>query len=313
MKIPIRLPPRIGRPVDVVGFGENSIDLVAVVPRHPDRNSKVAVRDWQELPGGQIASAMAACARLGCRTRYVGRFGNDARGDVGLQSLEREGVDTAFSQRVPGVASRACVILVDERNGERTVVFHRDPRLALPPAALPADAIRDGRVLLVDATDLAAATRAADIARESGIPVIADVDTVVPGIDALLSGVDIVIAAEAFPAAFIGVGDTGAALNALAAALPRAAVVCVTLGKEGSLARCDDREVRTPGFTVECLDSTGAGDVFRAGFVAAWVRGGDTAELEDVLRYANAAAALSCRGLGARSAPFASDVERILA
>jgi sulfofructose kinase len=91
-----------------------------------------------------------------------------------------------------------------------------------------------------------------------------------------------------------------------------APLVCVTLGSKGSLARCGGREIRTPGFDVQCVDTTGAGDVFRGGFAAACLRYPD-AGLEDVLAYANAAAALNCRALGARGAlPCADEVEHLL-
>src|SRR5207244_2439584 len=91
-----------------------------------------------------------------------------------------------------------------------------------------------------------------------------------------------------------------------------AALVCVTLGAQGSLARCGGREIRTPPFSVDCVDRTGAGDVFRGAFAAGCLRTPD-GNIEDVLAYANAAAALNCRALGAQGAlPGAGEVERLL-
>ena len=91
-----------------------------------------------------------------------------------------------------------------------------------------------------------------------------------------------------------------------------APLVCMTLGEEGSLARVAGREIRTPAFAVDCVDSTGAGDAFRGGFAAACLLSPD-ADLEDVLRYANAVAALNCRALGARGGlPTADEVNRLL-
>jgi sugar/nucleoside kinase (ribokinase family) len=88
--------------------------------------------------------------------------------------------------------------------------------------------------------------------------------------------------------------------------------VCVTLRGSGSLTGCSGREIRTPPFKVDCIDSTGAGDVFRDAFAAgclAMPRG----DLEEVLRFANAAAALNCRALGSRGAlPTAGEVERLV-
>src|SRR5262249_20109140 len=124
---------------------------------------------------------------------------------------------------------------------------------------------------------------------------------------------DIIIAAEDFPRAMTRIDDTSKALAALARRFPRAAVVCVTLGDRGSLARCEGVEIQTPGFAVDCVDSTGAGDIFRAGFLARWIQQGEAAELEDVLRYANAAAALNCRAIGARGAiPTPREVDDLL-
>jgi sugar/nucleoside kinase (ribokinase family) len=88
--------------------------------------------------------------------------------------------------------------------------------------------------------------------------------------------------------------------------------VCVTLGAAGSLAWCNGREIRTPGRPVDCVDSTGAGDVFRGAFASACLRMPD-GDIEDVLNFANAAAALNCRVLGARGAlPTPAEVEALL-
>ena len=118
--------------------------------------------------------------------------------------------------------------------------------------------------------------------------------------------------AEAFPAAYTGVPALGEALARLQADCG-APVVCVTLGEEGSLARVDGHEVRTPAFRVPVVDSTGAGDVFRAGFVAAWLHGGPGIDAEEAFRWANAVAAMKCRGLGARTAtPTLPELRRFL-
>jgi sulfofructose kinase len=108
-----------------------------------------------------------------------------------------------------------------------------------------------------------------------------------------------------------GYEDLGRALEAIGREF-KAPLVCVTLGREGSLTWAAGREIRTPAYPVDCVDSTGAGDVFRGAFAAACLRCPD-AHLEDVLRYANAVAALNCRALGARGAiPRPDEVEQLL-
>ncbi len=313
VRIPLRLPPWGARPFDVVGLGENSVDSLLVTDRYPERNTKQQIRRYLEQPGGQVATTMVACARLGLRSRYVGRVGDDRYGDVGLESLHEAGVDTTAVQIVAGAGSRVAFVLVDASAGTRTVLWSRDDRLTMLPAEVPVDAIRSGRVLHVDVSDPASSEMAARAAQEAGIPTSIDIDRVGPWTESLLGCIDVIIAAESFPTAFTGYMPVGRALAELAGAFPRA-VVCVTLGEEGSLARCLGLEIRTPAFPVHAIDSTGAGDVFRAGFIAGWLKGGDQATLEEVLRYANATAALKCRGLGARAAiPRAAEVDALLA
>ncbi len=311
MRIPFDVPAADTRRFDVVGLGLNSIDLLAVVAEHPAPDTKQRLQRFARLPGGQTATAMVTCARLGWRARYIGTFGDDDLGGLARESLEQEGVDISASRTVAGASNQFAVILVDASTGARTILWDRHPGLTMTPSTVPGDAVVSGRLLLVDCHETAAATDAARQARAAGIPTIIDVEKVRPGTDLLLRQIDAIIAAETFPATLTGHDDPGRALEAMAREY--GALVCVTLGREGSLARCSGREIRTPAFPVNCVDSTGAGDAFRGGFLAAclrWPRG----DIEDVLRYANAVAALDCRVLGARGGlPRPAEVDALLA
>jgi sugar/nucleoside kinase (ribokinase family) len=311
VRLPLTLP--TNRRTDVLSVGLNSIDLLAEVDGFPSPDSKARLLGLSERPGGQAASAAVALARLGLRVAYVGRFGDDRYGALGLESLRAEGIEAGDALTVAGATSQFAVILVDRRTGTRTVLWHRDAGLSMQPSDIPARAIADTRVLHVDCHETATVTHAAEEARRVGTRTVIDVERVRPGIDRLLRAIDIVIAANGFPAEYTGCPAPGAALAALQAS-SGAAVVCVTLGEEGSLCRVGGHEIRTPAFRVPVVDSTGAGDVFRAGFIAAWVHGGDATQVEDALRWANAVAALKCRGLGARTtAPTLAELHDFLA
>jgi sugar/nucleoside kinase (ribokinase family) len=295
-----------------VGFGLNSVDLLAVLDTFPRQNGKQPIKAFARLPGGQAATAMVACARQGWRTRYVGRFGGDEHGRLGMESLRLEGVDLTGSTVVPEATNQFAVILVDASTGDRTVLWHRDARLRRTPADVPEEAVTAGRVLLVDCHETEAATAAARSARAAGLPTVIDVEKVRPGIEDLLSVIDVIIAAQEFPSQLTGEVDLGRALAVMANQFG-AALVCVTLGASGSLALVQGREIRTPGFKVEAVDSTGAGDVFRGGFIAGWLAAPE-GDVEHILRVANATAALKCRALGARTAiPGRAEVESLLA
>jgi sulfofructose kinase len=310
VRLPLSIPPRDSAPFDVVTLGLNSIDLVARVADYPARNSKQPLQQFSRLPGGQMATAAAVCARLGWRARYIGSFGDDELGRMGRESLETEGVDVSAAWTVEGATNQFAVVLVDG-SGDRTVLWHRHPRLAIDPARVPRGAVVSGRVLIVDCHDTAAATQAAHFARDAGMPTVVDVEKVRPGIESLLRQIDAILAAQEFPSAHTGYEEPGRAIAALAREYG-AAIVSVTLGEECSLTWCGGREIRTPGFRVSCVDSTGAGDAFRGGFAAGCLRM-PAGPVEDVLAYANAVAALNCRGLGARGGmPTPGEVEALL-
>jgi len=191
-------------------------------------------------------------------------------------------------------------------------LWDRHPALTFDPQDVPRAAVTAGRMLVVDCHETAAATQAARYARDAGVPTIIDVEKVRPAIGDLLQQLDVLIAAQDFPSALTGYEEIGRALEALATEFPSARLVCATLGEEGSLARCDGREIRTPAFKVDCVDSTGAGDAFRGAFAAGCLLMPDV-EVEDLLTYANAVSALNCRALGARGGlPTRAEVEELL-
>jgi sulfofructose kinase len=301
MRLPIL--PSLGpeRTFDVIALGLNSLDMVAVVPHHPSPGGKTRIERFATLPGGQSASAAVGCARLGWKTQYIGTFGDDDAARIGIESLERDQVDTSLVRRIPNATSHTSLVLVDVRSGDRTVIWYRDPRLAMSGEDVPVDAISKGRVLLVDDHEPLAATVAARAAREAGVRTVIDVEKLRPGTEELLQHIDVIIAAEHLPSELTGLPDLGAALREMARRFDPAHT-CATLGPKGSLSLVDGKEVRTPAFEVHVEDTTGAGDAFRAGFISGWLRAGSNPNVHDVLRYAHGVAALNCRGLGARDA-----------
>ncbi|MES1256465.1 MAG: PfkB family carbohydrate kinase, partial [Acidobacteriota bacterium] len=277
----------------------NSVDIVAVIDGYPAAGSKQQLDRFVRLPGGETATALVACARQGFRARYVGRFGDDEWGALSSDSLRDEGVDVANARAVAGAQNQFSLILVDRATGERTVLSRRDDHLAMSVGDVPMDVVRSGRMLLLDGYEPEPAAAAARAARLAGIPTVMDVEQVRPGTTEMLGHIDAIIAAEAFPAALTGYDDVGRALEAMADEF-RAPIVAVTLGADGSLARCGGHEFRTPAFPTTCVDTTGAGDAFRGGF-AAFCLAYPAGTVEEALAYANATAALNCRALGART------------
>jgi sulfofructose kinase len=169
--------------VDLVGVGLNATDTLIRVPRYPMLGSKVEFRSALVLPGGQVATAVAACAQWGLRTRYVGKVGDDSAADIHRAEFDRLGVETHLVT-APECASQQAVILVDDA-GERTVLWKRDNQLTLQPEELEPEWVTNACALHVDGHDTAAAAVAAGWARDAGVPVIADLDDLYPGVEPL--------------------------------------------------------------------------------------------------------------------------------
>ena len=183
--------------IDLVGVGLNAIDTLIPLPHYPALGSKVEFRSANILPGGQVASAVIACQQWGLRTRYVGKVGEDRLADIHRAEFAKAGVE-AHLFTAQGCASQQAFILVDD-TGERTVLWKRDNHLTLRPEELKQEWIVEARALHVDGHDTAAAIQAATWAKASGVPVIADLDEVYPGVQALLGSIDYLITSRDIP------------------------------------------------------------------------------------------------------------------
>jgi sulfofructose kinase len=280
--------------VDLVGVGLNATDTLISVPHHPERGSKVESASVSVLPGGQVASAVVACQQWGLQTRYVGKLGDDPAAALHCQEFARAGVEGQIVT-AQGCASHQSFILVDP-NGERTVIRRQDEKLLLRPDEIKREWISNARALLVDGCDTAAATTAAKWAREAHIPVIADFDDAYPGIEELMKNVDYLIVSRDFPQMVCGESDLKNSLPLLQRRFS-CRLTAATLGSDGVLAWDGKQFHHACAFQVPVVDTTGAGDIFHAGFLYALLQGWS---LPRQLDFACAAAALNCTANGAR-------------
>jgi sulfofructose kinase len=294
--------------VDLVGVGLNATDTLIPLPQHPARGSKVEFHSTSVLPGGQVATAVVACQQWGLQTRYVGKVGDDGAALIHRAEFARLGVE-AHLLAAPGCASQQAFILIDD-TGERTVLWKRDMRLTLRPEELQREWIVDSRALHVDGHDTAAAVVAAGWARAASIPVIADLDDLYPGVEALLKNIDYLITSRDIPGRLVGEPDLRRSLPALQNRYG-CRLAAATLGQEGVLAWDGRRFQYGPAFRVEAVDTTGAGDIFHAGFIYGLLQGWP---LTRQLDFACAAAALNCTAVGARGGLQSTEnIEKLIA
>jgi sulfofructose kinase len=276
--------------------GQNATDTLILLSHFPAYAGKVAFERELLSPGGQVASALVTCAKLGLRVKYIGTVGDDERGRIQLESLRETGInldDVEVRQNCP---NQTAYILIDQATGERTVLWQRNDCLRLDPESMTAEKIASARLLHIDAHDTATVAKAAQIAREHRIPVTVDVDTIYHGFDQVLPHVDYLVASSEFPVQWTNERDPFRALEMIQEEF-HIPVAAMTLGALGALARVDGRFIYSPAFVVNCADTTGAGDVFHGAFCYAVLQ---KMPMRETLEFSNAMAALNCTALGAR-------------
>lgn len=281
---------------DVVGVGLNATDTLLLVPHFPAYAGKVAFQEEMLSPGGQVASAMVTCARLGLRTKYIGTVGDDERGRIQMESLRTSGINLDDVQLRAGCANQSAYIIIDRATGERTVLWRRPEGLRISPQEITPEQITCARMLHIDGHDTTAVERAARIARQAGMPVTVDVDTIYHGFDRVLPYVDYLVASSDFPVQWTNESDPFKALELIQKEYDLR-VAAMTLGAHGALALADGEFIYSPAFVVNCVDTTGAGDVFHGAFCYAILQ---SMPLREALDFSNAMAAMNCMALGAR-------------
>jgi sulfofructose kinase len=270
------------------------------VPNYPNFNSKIELTNYHQLAGGEIASTMAGLRRLGMKTAYIGRFGDDSAGDFGLKTLRDEGVNIEFAEQIKDAITQVGFIIIDERNGERTVIWKRDEKLAYTPEEVSLDFVQKTKVFHATPHDAHACARLAETAKKNGAIISIDIDNLFEGVLEMIPLVDIFISSREFPEKLLGIKDERKALQEIKSRFG-CPIVGMTLGEGGSLILCGDKFIETKGYAVPngCKDTTGAGDAFRVGLLYGLLKG---ESVENTLEMANAVAALKCRQIGARTA-----------
>jgi sulfofructose kinase len=283
------------KPFDAVGFGLNSVDHLCIVPEYPHLDSKSEIVQYEQLPGGQVATAMLFLSRMGLKTKYIGKIGGDNLGHFCLKKLELEAIDISSIRIEESARNQFSIIIIDQQSGERTVLCQRDSRLDFKEPELNEDAICSGRILHLDGND-PASLRAASWCQKQEIPVSIDLDKVAPNCTALIEQIDFLIVSSSFPSEYTGISDPIESFYSLRRKFN--GFLAMTLGGNGAMAWVGDRCIQFPGLPVKAVDSTGAGDIFHGAFIYGLLQNWP---LNKIMAFANASAGLSCTHLGAQS------------
>lgn len=295
---------------NVICLGLAVWDQIFSLERLPSGGGKNFSKSFVEVGGGPAATAAATAARLGLKTKLWSRVGDDDIGRRIVADLQSYGVDTSGVRPFSGKNSGLAVVLLDDQ-GERMIVTPGDPGLDRDPSWLPLADTASAQVVLADARWPEGALKLFEVARAHGIPSILDAD-VTSETDAL-SGLVSVASHVVFSApglkALTGLDDLRPALRKARAMTN--GVVAVTAGAEGCHWILPDGTAgHCPAFSVDTVDTLGAGDVFHGAVAVALAEG---QSFPDAMRFASAAAALKCTRFGGRAGtPHRNELEEFL-
>ena len=292
----------------VTGLGQCSLDYLSLVDSYPENDTKKEVLEWHEQGGGPVATALVALSRLGVKCSFYGVVGDDEAGDKIRRSLTEEGVEVKGLVRRQGSSSQVAFIVVEETTAKRTILWKRPSGKPLQPDELHDDFLQDSGFLLIDGLMMEASLAAAKKAKELHIPAMLDAGSARPGMLELSQLCDYVVASEVF-AKGLGWELTAESLRKERESLGMK-VLTITRGEQGSMTVQEDNFFSMPAFSVDAVDTTGAGDVFHGGYIYGLLKGWD---LRSTVRFASAIAAIKCMRMGGRTGiPRLNDVMEFL-
>ena len=286
----------------ILGLGGVTTDQIGLVDHIPGSDEVIRLQGYRIEQGGMVATALAAAARLGAQTEFLGAVGDDANGRHALERFAARGVATPRVRVLAGAVSAFSFVMVDSRSGKRTIIHEpgvqRNRALDIPHGDVK-ELLSDVGYLHLDGFWMDTAVELAETARRIGIPITLDVgqNQRDPKIEALLSLADYVLPSLPFALRFTERQRVEQAAEVLLGYGAKA--VIQTLGERGVfVAMKEGGSFTVPAFAVEVVDTTGAGDSFHGGFLFALSR---DYPLKESVVFASAVAALNCTKLGGQS------------
>lgn len=290
--------------VDVVTIGDSVVDIVIPVPRFPRGNEDSVPGEGMERQLGGASNFLIQASRLGLRAGIIDCVGGDDHGRFFLEALRAEGVDVSRVQVREGLPTAHCVVLVDAE-GNHAYIGFQGATSQLAPEEVDPEYIRGAGALYISGYALAgsptreAVQRGLGIASEAGIPTYFDPSPIPSRIPetamrSVITESEIVLLNERELELVTAANDLKVAVNRLLELGPE--TIVLKKGSKGCVVYDRSGTEEVPGFPVEVVDTTGAGDAFNASFLFGQLKGWS---LRNSAVLANAVGAIKATKMGA--------------
>ncbi len=287
--------------LDVIVVGDIDTDTFYIVPHIPQWDEGVIVKEVYERPGGKGANTASALSRLGIKTAMLSAVGKDHFGEVGIGGLKSNGVDTSGVCVVDGAKTYYCIMMLDS-TGEKSILVV-DTNLIYPTPKILEEqndyllTAKHAHYIGLEPLRMAPSMQRA---KEAGLTVSIDLDAGYQGLEACLQAIqwaDIIFLNQQGAKTFFPDLETHTILHKLISYGPK--IVILTSGKSGAAGYDGNEICSMPAFKVPVIDTTGAGDIFSASFIYAFLKEWG---LDKSMKFASASAALSTAKIGGQSA-----------
>jgi sulfofructose kinase len=282
--------------IQVIGLGQACLDFLGRLKVYPEEDGKCELLDLHIQCGGPASTALVTLSRLGIQTSFLGSISDDHFGSEIVKGLKEENVDSTFLKITPGYTSQFAFIAITQPGANRTIFWHRGSVPHLGAGDVDLSPFSKAKILHLDGLMIEACLEAARQARKGGLSVVMDAGTMRDGSRELVSLVDVLIASEGFAEPLAGRGASPEkALAALSQLGPKEVVI--TQGSKGSVGLSGEEIFLQKAFSIDSVDTTGAGDVYHGAYIYGLLQGWN---MPECMRFASATAALKCREIGAR-------------
>lgn len=280
---------------DLAGLGICSVDFLGLVEKYPASGEKIPMTAFSKQGGGLTGTALVAAARLGAKTVYIGKLGDDEYSQFVLEEFRQNSVNVDHVIFEEGAQPPVAFIHVEQNSGERRIARYWQ-EFDLKPEELAADVIRNSRILFLEHHFVEAGIFAARLIKQTGGLVVVDAERDVAGFDQILYAADYIIVSQNFAAQQTSSADPEQSAHRLQQKY--GGIIVVTAGETGAFCQTPENFFQQPAFQVDVVDTTGAGDVFHGAFMVGLI---ENWPLPKILEFAAAVAAMKCRGLGGRA------------
>lgn len=282
---------------EIVGIGANVYDTLICVSKYPDEDTKLKADKLMRCGGGPTATGLVAAAKLGAKCEFIGNFTDDEGGVFLLNDFKKYNISTQNSGIHNGFASFSSYVILSDKDKTRTIVFDRGnvPKVELNQNQKKA--IAGSKLLMIDGNEFDAALEASKYARQNNVDVLYDAGGLYDNVEKLLGVANILIPSFEFATGITNTTDAKSAAEELYKKY-NPDVVVITDGKNGGYMFDGTECVHYDAFSVNAVDTNGAGDVFHGAFAYALTRG---YSYYKCCIFSSAVSALKCTKVGARA------------